>query len=329
MAARVNSVQIPRLAVTSPFMQAAGSAALYTVLCTAYIYLSGNIAAKMAQTPEQLHTIETIKGVAFILLTGLLFFIISYLRWSRIRQQEERLFKEETTLVQAEKKLVAAMSAAMVAHDLNNLLMSLSGLIEKIKSREQADPSVAAMSQQIDVAIAKLSHLVRRLESGAGHAVLEKKENIDLQRAVHEMVSVVQAHPDVRSCRISASDVAPLTLKLNRSLLEETVLNLLINAAQATGPNGQIEVKLTTEPGSALLAVHDNGPGVPDFLVKDIFEPCFSTKPGGTGIGLLAVNAFSSSCGGVLTVSRSPLGGALFQIRIPVPHHPRKPLAAT
>lgn len=316
-------VQIPRLAVTKPFRQAAESSAIYIVLCTAYILFSGHIAVRIAKTPEQLHAIETYKGVAFIFLTGILLFVISYLRWSRIHHQESTLMKEETALLLAEKKLVAAMSAAMVAHDLNNLLMSLSGLLEKIRNREQ-DPALVTLGEQFGANISKLRNLVKRLESGVGHAVSDKKEAIDLQAAILEMASVVMSHPDVHSCRVSTSDIAPLTLKTNRILFEEAVLNLLINAAQATGPNGRIDVRLTPEPGAAVLAVHDNGPGVPNFLVKDIFEPCFTTKPGGSGLGLLAVSAFSESCGGALSVGRSPLGGAVFQIRIPMQGQPKK-----
>lgn len=68
----------------------------------------------------------------------------------------------------------------------------------------------------------------------------------------------------------------------------------------------------------ALLAIHDNGPGVRDDLATDIFELCFTTKPNGTGIGLLAVTLFAASCNADLSVGRSPLGGALFQFRIPL-----------
>lgn len=328
MTGRMRSVQIPRGVVTKPFRQAAESAGIYIVLCTAYILFSGYLAARIAKTPQQLHAIETYKGVSFIILTGLLFFAISFIRWRKIRQQEYALIKEETALLQAEKKLVAAMSAAMVAHDLNNLLMALSGLLEKLRNRDP-DPALVAMSGQIEVNIDKLRRLVKRLETGIGRAISEKKENIDVKAAIHEMATVVRSHPASRSCRISTSEVAPVTLKLNRTLFEEAVLNLLINAAQATGPNGQIEVRLTTEPDAAVLAIHDNGPGVPDFLVRDIFEPCFTTKPGGTGLGLLAVSAFSASCGADLTVGRSPLGGAMFQFRIPMPNPPATPAAET
>ncbi len=65
------------------------------------------------------------------------------------------------------------------------------------------------------------------------------------------------------------------------------------------------------------LEVHDDGPGVPADQIDAIFDPCFTTKPDGTGVGLLAIKAFAVSCRGEVAVGCSDLGGAVFSIRIP------------
>lgn len=314
--------QIPRPAVASPARLAATSAVLYILLCSTYILVSGTLANHAAATSQQLHLIETVKGIAFIILTGACFFAISFLRYRRIQRQEKTLAVQEKTLMQAEKKLVAAMSAATVAHDLNNLLMVLSGLVDELKGQKDEAPSLRVLREEIAVGINKLSHLANRLASGFSRVVPEQVEDVDVKAALLELIAVVGKHPDGLRCRIAPSHLVPLTLELNRTLFEQAVVNLLINATQATGQNGKIEVRLTTEEGFAILEVHDNGPGVPEFLVKDIFEPCYTTKPDGTGIGLLAVTAFASSCGAEVSVGRSHLGGALFQFRIPLKHQP-------
>lgn len=310
--------QISHPALIRPARQAVESALLYMLLCSTYILASGYLAVLVAATPYKLYVIETIKGIGFIVSTGVLFFVISYLRYTRIRRQDEMIIVQEKMLLNAERRLIAAMSTAIVAHDLNNLLMVLSGLVEALKRRERDAPFLFRMIEEIDVSIEKLSHLAKRLASAARRAVPEKKEDVDMKAALIELVGVVRKHPDVRFCRISLSGIAPLTLVLDRTLFEEAVLNILINAAQAAGPTGQIEGRLTTEQGAAILEIHDSGPGVPDDLVEDIFEPCFTTKPDGTGIGLLAVKAFAASCAADVSVGRSPLGGAVFQIRIPI-----------
>ena len=312
--------QIPRSTVTNPARQAIESAALYTAMCGLYITVSGYLATRAAGTPEHLHEIETVKGIAFVVVTGVLFFAISYLRLGRLRRQEETIIVQEKALIQAERRFVAAMSAATVAHDLNNLLVALSGLVEGLKGREREDPFLLSMREGVDVGIDKLTHLAKRLVSTVKRTLPEKEDNVDMKAALQELITVLQKHPNCRSCRVASADIAPLTIVLNRTLLEEAVLNLLINAAQAAGPAGQIEVRLTAEPGVAMLEIHDSGPGVPDDLVDDIFEPCFTTKPDGTGIGLLAVTALAASCEAGLSVGCSPLGGALFQFRIPIQH---------
>lgn len=281
-----------------------------------------------AKHSQQLYVIEIIKGSAFIVVTGVLFFAISFLRLRRIKRQEETIIKHEKVLLQAERRRVAAMSAAAMAHDLNNLLMALSGFVDEIKKQERIDPSLHAMCETLDVGIGKLRHLAVRVASAVSVAVPEKAEEVDVRAALEELVAVVRKHPVALFCRFSTSELSSLHLPLNRSLFEEAVLNLLINAAEATGSKGQIEVSLKIDGDSAILAIHDNGTGIPDDLVKEIFEPCFTTKPTGTGLGLLSVRAFTESCGGEISVGRSPLGGALFQIRIPLqnqpPDHSRK-----
>jgi signal transduction histidine kinase len=316
-------------ATTSPTRMALESAVLYTLLCSTYILLSGLLASHTAETPQQLHVIETIKGIAFVVATGGLFFTISCLRLRRIRRQEETIILQERGLLQADRRLVAAMSVATVAHDLNNLLMALSGLVKGLKDREGDDTVLVTTREKVEAGIEKLRHLAKRLALNASRAVPETEEDVDLKAALHELVAVVRQHPDVRFCRISSSDLAPISLVLNRTLFEEAVMNLLINAAQASGLRGQIEVHLTAEPGLAILEFHDNGPGVPDALVQEIFEPCFTTKPEGTGIGLLTVTAFAGSCGAQVSVGRSPLGGALFRFRIPTERRPSHWLAGT
>jgi signal transduction histidine kinase len=311
-------IQFPRSAAINPTRQAVESAALYTAMCSLYIVISGYLATRVAGTPEGLHAIETFKGIVFVLVTGVIFFVISFLRLKRIQQQEEIILRHEKTLVETERKMVAAMSTAVVAHDLNNLLMVLSGLVNELKGQEREDPFLFALRKELDIGINKLSHLTKRLASTVSRTIPEKAEPVDMEAALNDLIAIVQNHPDVRGCRISSSGIAPLTLVLCKILFEQAVVNLLLNAAQATGPGGHIEVDLTIEQDFALLAIHDNGPGVPDDLFNEIFEPCFTTKSNGTGLGLLAVNAFVASCGAEVSVGRSPLGGALFQFRIPI-----------
>jgi two-component system sensor histidine kinase HydH len=318
MTALIRFLETARPAVKSPARTAAITALIYVVLCATYIVYSGHVAFHVARTPEELEAIEMIKGIVFILVTGLVFFGVSYVRWSRIQRQEHTIIRQQRTLLEAERRIVAGLSAATVAHDLNNLLMALMGLVEKLKAREQGDPSLARLRGQIENGIERIQQISRRFLSSLGRVTSDKEERIDLKMSLEDLAAFVRKHPDIRSRSISTNDLEPVTVSLNRTLFDEAVLNLLINAAQAIGPNGRIELRLTAERGAATVEVHDDGPGVPEDKSDEIFEPCMTTKPEGTGIGLVAVKAFASSCGGEVSVGKSPLGGAVFRLRIPI-----------
>lgn len=101
---------------------------------------------------------------------------------------------------------------------------------------------------------------------------------------------------------------------------EQAVTNLVINAAQATPPDGGVALRTSDDgPGWLRLDVDDDGPGVPEALRAKIFEPFFTTKPEGkgTGLGLWLVWAFVERCGGRVEAGAAPGGGARFSLWLP------------
>jgi signal transduction histidine kinase len=109
--------------------------------------------------------------------------------------------------------------------------------------------------------------------------------------------------------------------KADPTLIEEMVLNLLNNAAGAMKPMAagkKIVVTSSVEGGGIILTVSDSGPGIASEIKDKIFDPYFTTKSEGTGIGLSISHRIVTDHGGSLTVSDSELGGAEFRIKIPI-----------
>ena len=100
--------------------------------------------------------------------------------------------------------------------------------------------------------------------------------------------------------------------------LRQILLNLLVNAREAAGRGGRIDVRLAPRRSSLELTVRDSGPGVPALLRERIFEPFFSTKATGAGIGLSIVRKFVRDAGGEIRCQDGPEGGAEFQVTLPV-----------
>jgi C4-dicarboxylate-specific signal transduction histidine kinase len=97
-------------------------------------------------------------------------------------------------------------------------------------------------------------------------------------------------------------------------------LNLLINALQAVDRRGKIRVKVTAAPSenSLLIEVQDSGPGVPPEKLAAVFEPYFTTKEEGSGLGLWIAQQIATAHGGTLQVANAAEGGAVFRLRLPL-----------
>ena len=101
--------------------------------------------------------------------------------------------------------------------------------------------------------------------------------------------------------------------------MNQAVLNLFTNAAQAAAPRGHVRVRLRDDVDKAVVEVEDTGSGVPLALRERVFEPFFSTRTaeGGLGLGLHIAREMAHAHGGELSVGDSELGGAYFRLTLP------------
>ena len=107
-------------------------------------------------------------------------------------------------------------------------------------------------------------------------------------------------------------------MPLDEVLVDRMILNLVLNAADATKGAGKIDLRIRRKDRQVILELHDNGPGVPDQAREAIFDPFYSSKTNGLGLGLLSVRACAEAHGGSVEVKPSDLGGACFRITLPL-----------
>jgi len=121
----------------------------------------------------------------------------------------------------------------------------------------------------------------------------------------------------VQTAEVDVSLPARAGYKGIASIIERAVLNLVINAADAAGPQARVWVSLYSgSEGSWTISVEDNGPGVAPDMRVEILEPFFTTKPDGSGLGLASVVACARFHGGFVLVDDSQLGGARFRLTL-------------
>jgi signal transduction histidine kinase len=146
-------------------------------------------------------------------------------------------------------------------------------------------------------------------------------ERVGGRELFKELVLFARMAVKARQCRLETSDQSRTAeLILDRDKIHQVVLNLLLNAADANGEGGKIQLRAFDTEDSYCLAVSDQGPGIPEDLRGQIFEPFFTTKaPGtGTGMGLAISRSIAESHGGTLEVWSELGEGATFILSLPL-----------
>lgn len=286
----------------------------YALLAGAYIVLSGYLAAGASHTVEELRRIETTKGVLYVVVTSLLIFAGAYWAMRRMERDALELRRREQALVVNGGRVFAGLTAASIAHDANNVLTVALAEIDLLKENSDAGDSLTGLQRSIT----RLVGLNQRLLDSAQAFVSSEGAPLDVRDAAAESVAILRSHVNVRRCRVTCDGQAGVVINASAVLMHQMVGNLVLNAAQAAGGTGLIEVHVAAEGKMARIEVHDNGPGVAPERWADLFNALVTTKAGGTGLGLFSVKACATGLGGWVEIGDSPLGGALFRIWLPL-----------
>ena len=140
----------------------------------------------------------------------------------------------------------------------------------------------------------------------------------DLAAVVEEVVDFF--NPTARAANIEIKTYVPGDLPpvvLDVELFKQVLLNLLLNAQQAMPDGGEVTIQGRTEPGAIFLSVIDTGKGMTPEVTAKIFRPFFSTRPGGTGLGLATTRKIVVAHGGTIEVESEVGRGSKFTVRLP------------
>jgi signal transduction histidine kinase len=274
----------------------------------------------------------------------------------RYRAMAEELLDAQSYVVRVEKLAGLGRLAAGVAHEIRNPLGAI-GTYTEVLRRRGSDPAVVA---EMHTAIDRVDRIVEELLAYARPNATQaaarepRSASAELNGAVHTAIDFLSAQGMLADNALTVELDASLGMvRGDRHALEQMVINLLVNGAQAA-PRGRIRVGTVARryqrrhgtgsrngspppprrewsarpnrqdlaPGTpgALLFIADDGPGVPEADRERIFDPFFTTKePGeGTGLGLAIVARTVHEAGGVVWVDRAREGGAVFKVFLPL-----------
>ena len=222
---------------------------------------------------------------------------------------------EERLAQQAALARVGQM-AAVVAHEVRNPLAGIKGAIQVLMARRSADDSELPVMRDIVARIDALSELINDLMVFARPRP-PRLSVVDLQSIVADAVTIARRDPAAEGVEI-AVDGQDVSVTADGELVRSTVLNLLLNAAQALAGRGRIRVRTERRDGYAVVHISDNGPGIPADIREQIFEPFFTTKARGGGLGLPIARRTAELHGGTLTLECPSDGGTIVTMSLPI-----------
>jgi signal transduction histidine kinase len=284
----------------------------YCVLCALYIVLSTRGAAAISENVPQLAGIELLKGLSFVLLTGGLFFGFAWIVFSRFESHRSHSRRQQRLMVDVDQRALAGLFAGSIAHDINNLLTVAQCQLSEIA--ETVPLSETRVMKSLEDSLGEIAKLSMRLAKIGQQQPRGDWSVSNAADGVRRAIEISRHHRRVRQCMVISRLEPVPSRSLNLLLLTRAVINLILNAAEATNGRGRVEVRLFNENHSIVIEVHDNGPGVPDESAQAVFEEFFTTKPDGTGLGLVVVSVCAREHGGKAEVRPSPLGGACFRM---------------
>lgn len=296
----------------------------YFSFASVYIVISSDWAAGLARTQAELHWFEQIKGISFIVVTTILLFLFAYLLFRRVAGDERALADYRETLLTANRRAVAGLFASSVAHDINNILVVIESVTEQLGEADSEEKE--RLLRHLLSANEELKGLVKRLASAPSDKVSEEERVFNLSAEVRRITDLVRSHRKARWCAFHLDAPERLEVVGRPALYHQMLLNLLINAAEATDGRGEVRVLLREREGKVVLEVHDDGPGIPADRRTAVMEPFITSKADGCGLGLLSVRVCVEAQGGSVTVGDSELGGACFRVTAP---RERRPAAAS
>ena len=233
--------------------------------------------------------------------------------------EANRQLQEAQAAVRRSERLAAlGQLSAGLAHELRNPLGTVKASAELLARSVEANNEVAReMAGFISSEVDRTNALVTRFLDFARPLALRLEET-DLAQILDEAVAEVGQHVppfDVAIYKNYSPDILPFLL--DHQLIERVIYNLLLNAAQASPPGGSITVKTRQLDGTVEIAVIDRGSGIEPKHLESIFNPFFTTKSAGVGLGLAIVSKIVDEHQGRITVESESGAGTIFRIFLP------------
>jgi signal transduction histidine kinase len=239
------------------------------------------------------------------------------LRHYQLDSDEKLVARERRS--QTEKLVAMQTMSAGLAHEVRNPLNAAKLQLELLERRLRRDAHDPRLLEPTDLAqkeIERLTALLNDFLTFARPSELHPQER-DIAAIVYQVVELERVAATAVHKNLELGAVPEqLIAYVDAPKIHQIVLNLVRNAIEAVSPGGRVTVGLLSEETTFCIRVQDTGPGIPDDVLRRIYEPFFSTKEGGTGLGMSIVHSLVALHGGRIEIDTGPRG-TRFDVHIP------------
>jgi signal transduction histidine kinase len=236
---------------------------------------------------------------------------------ARIAERTRELQEAQAHVLHQEKMAAFGLLAAGIAHEVGNPLTSISSLVQMLQRRDgdlYSREKLTLVSGQLQ----RIQTTLRELVNFSRPASTEQTR-VSIGEVVEEALNIAKYYQRTRG-RVIEARLPPRLPPLFgvRDQLVQVLLNLVLNAIDATDKGGRIEITAESRAGELLISVRDTGSGIAANNLDRLFQPYFTTKKHGTGLGLFVTRKLVTDHGGTVECESHPGDGTVFRLRLPV-----------
>ena len=236
----------------------------------------------------------------------------------RVDQRTAELIETHKRLVHQERIAALGRAAAQVAHEVKNPLAGL--LLYSLHLKSKAANFSQSEGALVDKIVNTINHLNSRVEQILGFArpVNLKLRSGDFNRTVTDVLELVRPQLLANKVEVSLSlSPQPASVMLDESSLRGALMNLILNAIAAMPDGGKLTITLTSIDEMLRLTITDTGHGIGEEEVKKVFEPFYTTKEDGLGLGMPYAKKIIEQHGGSISLNSQLGEGTRIQIELP------------
>jgi len=250
--------------------------------------------------------------------------------WIQARGLAERRALE-AAMAQEQRLAAVGNLAAGVAHEIRNPLNAISIGLQRLR-REFAPADAEACTEYerfleiLRGEVGRLNEIVDQFLSLARPARLTLADEA-LAPVLRDLAALLESQASAQNVRlVQELNLDSATVRMDKPQLRQAFMNLVLNALQAVPGGGTVTIRSSVTPAEAVarVAISDTGPGIPAEHLDRVFEPYFTTKEGGTGLGLALARKIVEEHRGTIRAESGPSGGATFIVTLPLAAPPRR-----